>query len=401
MSDILKETFERLMADVSLKTKRGLYQNFQPGRLTGLSGPRGVGKTTLMLQYIKEYLYHDRKVFYFSADAVYFQQTTLIEYINELYKFEGRRIFFIDEIHQYKNWVQELKNIYDSFPDVKVLFSGSSMLDLIEGGHDLSRRVNMYHLPGLSFREYLLFAENIELPVVPFKDLLQNPEHYARLGLIEKILGHFRTYIEVGYYPFVFEEPSTYHERVMRIIKKIIFEDIPNRYDLKTANLYLFKKLLGYLASIPPGETNTNSIAKHVGVAHQTIEHYLHILESVGLVHLLYPYEGGGLHLRKPQKIFVHNTTLMHTLQAFVGRDLYKGTLRELYFIQALRDANQSLFYSKNGDFRANDHIFEIGGKNKKGRQLEGSELPGIIVKDDVLTPRKNTIPLFYFGFLY
>ena len=400
MITILKETFERLISHVDLKLKRELYKTFQPGRLTGLIGPRGVGKTTLMLQYIKEHLYDDKKVFYFSADSVYFHQTTLIEFIDNLYKVEGHRIFFIDEIHQYKNWSQELKNIYDSFPNVKIVFSGSCMLDLIEGGYDLSRRVNMYHLSGMSFQEYLLFSKNINLPTTSFDSLIENPENFSSLGLVDQILGLFKSYLNVGYYPFIFGDSNTYHERVMRIINKIIFEDIPSRYNLKTSSLHLFKKILGYLISIPPGEVNINNIAKHLKVAHQTTELYLTILESVGLIQMIYPFEGGGQYLRKPQKIFVHNPTLLYTLQKFVGSDLYKGTLRELYFVQALRDANQEIFYSKQADYRTKTHIFEIGGKNKTGKQLANSNLPGIIIKDDILSPSKNVIPLFYFGFL-
>lgn len=401
MLNLLKETFERLVDTVDLRVKRGLYASFRPNRLTGLVGPRGVGKTTMMLQYIKEHLYNEHKAFYFSADSVYFQQTTLIEFVDKLYKFEGYRYFFIDEIHQYKNWSQELKNIYDSFPDVHVLFSGSSMIDLIEGGYDLSRRVNMYNLAGMSFREYLLFSEGVDLDVISFDTLQSSPAKFNYLGKQERVLAHFHRYLAIGYYPFIFEEECTYYEKVMRIIKKIIFEDIPNRYDLKTANLHLFQKLLGYLASIPPGEVNINNIAQNLGVAFQTIDHYLHILESVGLVQLVYPFEGGGQLLRKPQKIFIHNTTLLHTLQTFVGTNLYQGTLRELYFVQALRDGNQQLFYSKYGDYRTKEQIFEIGGKNKKGKQLLGAEVPGIIVKDDILVAGKKVIPLFYFGFLY
>lgn len=401
MIDLIKETFERLIAQVDMKTKRGLYTSFKPGRLTGLVGPRGVGKTTLMLQYIKEHLYNEHKTFYFSADSVYFRQQTLLQFIDELYKYEGYRVFFIDEIHQYKNWNQELKNIYDSYPDVKVLFSGSSMLELIEGSYDLSRRVNIFHLPGLSFREYLHFSLQLTHEPIPFSQLIDSPKNFNSLGQIERILGHFKTYLEVGYYPFIFEDPNSYCQRVSHIVKKIIFEDIPNRYELKTENLYLFNKLLGYLASIPPGEANTNHIAKNMGVAHQTIEHYLQILQSVGLIHLIYPYEGGGQYLRKPQKIFLHNTTLLYVLQSFVGTDLNKGTLRELFFVQSLRDKHLDVYYSKQGDYRAMDHLFEIGGKNKSGKQLSPSEIPGIIVKDDILIPGKSTIPLFYFGFLY
>ncbi len=401
MIDLIKESFERLINLVDLTTKRALFAEFTLKRLTCLIGPRGVGKTTLMLQYIKEHLYKEGKTFYFSADSVYFHTSTLLEFVDELYKLEGYRNFFIDEIHQYKNWSQELKNIYDSYPDVRVVFSGSSMLELLQGSHDLSRRVNTYRLPGMSFREYLLFSEKTIHSVIPFNELLENPTRFSSLGLTDRILSLFRTYLEVGYYPFIFEDPPTYYERIMQIVSKIIFEDIPNCFDLKTANLHLFKKLLGYLASIPPGEANTNNIARNIGVAHQTVDHYLHILDRVGLITLIYPYEGGSRQLRKPQKIFIHNTTLLHTLNSFSGTPLNQGNLRELYFIQALRDAQHQVFYSKQGDFRVDKHLFEIGGKNKTGKQLQNTDLPAFLVKDDILHPGKETIPLFYFGFLF
>lgn len=399
MKDLLKESYERLIAHVQLDVKRGLYSHFKPGRLTGLVGPRGVGKTTLMLQYIKEHLYQEGKTFYFSADAVYFHQSTLLEFIDDLYKYEGYRIFFIDEIHQYKNWNQELKNIYDSFPDVKVLFSGSSMLELLAGSYDLSRRINTYRLPGLSFREYLHFSRELEISPISFEKLVADPRNFSNFSQIDTVLGHFKTYLEVGYYPFIFEDPSTYYERVSAIINKIIFEDIPNCFDLKTANLHLFKKLLGCLASIPPGEVNSNSIARNIGIAHQTVENYLHVLASLGLINMIFPYEGGGQLLRKPKKIFIHNTTLLHALQSYIGKGIQKGNVRELYFLQALRDANLNVYYSKQGDYRVGDHLFEIGGKNKKGKQLQGLE--GTLVKDDILLPSKNVIPLFYMGFLH
>lgn len=400
MIDLLKEAFERLIDLADLSTKRILFDRFIPKRLTGLIGPRGVGKTTLMLQYIKENQHQKERIFYFSADSVYFRQTTLLEFVDQLYKFEGYRLFFIDEIHQYKNWTQELKNIYDSYPNIQLVFSGSSMLDLLKGSHDLSRRVNIYHLPGLSFREYLLFAQNLKIPVAPFKELIASPKDFTHFGHIDTVLGHFRTYLEKGYYPFFFEDPQTYSERIMQIVSKIIFEDIPNCFDLKTANLHLFKQLLGYLASIPPGEANTNNIARNIGLAHQTVEHYLHILDQVGLITLVYPVEGGGQYLRKPKKIFIHNTNLLHTLNSLVGSDMNQGNLRELFFVQALRDAEKPLFYSKQGDFRVENQIFEIGGKNKTVKQLQSAELPGMIVKDDVLYPGQNAIPLFYFGFI-
>ena len=401
LDTFLNQTFERLLDKTDLSFKRYLYNNFRLSRLTGIIGPRGVGKTTLMLQYIKENLIKDQKTFYFSADSIYFRQSTLLEFINELYNLEGYRIFFIDEIHKYANWNQELKNLYDAFPDIKIIYSGSSMLELTKGSYDLSRRVKLYHLPGMSFREYLNFVGQSNIKPIKLSALLANPKSFNKLGKLDTIMKHFKKYLETGYYPFVFEEPHTYYERVMRIIDKIIFEDIPSYFDLKTHNLHLFKKILSYLATIPPGEVNTNNIAKNMNVAHQTVFNYLTILESVGLIQMVYPFEGGNQYLRKPQKIFLHNTTLLYTSQQFVGKELYKGTLRELYFLQTLRDANKKVYYSKQADYRTKDTIFEIGGKNKTSKQIANLDMPAILVKDDILIASQHVIPLLFLGFIY
>jgi len=401
LDEFLKETYERLLNQTDVSFKRYLYDDFQPSRLTGLIGPRGVGKTTLILQYIKEKLAKDKKVFYFSADSVYFRQTSLLEFINDLYNLEGHRFFFIDEIHKYANWNQELKNLYDAFPDIKIVYSGSSMLELVKGSYDLSRRAKLYHMPGMSFREYLNLVSQKNIDPIDFSELLSNPTNYNKLGLIDSVMGHFKKYLATGYYPFVFEEPHTYYERVIRIIDKIVFEDIPSYFDLKTHNLHLFKKILSYLSSIPPGEVNTNNIAKNMNVAHQTVFNYLTILESVGLIQIIYPFEGGNQYLRKPQKIFLHNTTLFYTFQQFIGEGFYKGTLRELYFIQALRDAKQEIYHSKQADYRTKKMIFEIGGKNKTAKQIVKSTSHAVLVKDDILTATQRVIPLMYFGFIY
>jgi len=401
MNEFLTQTFERLLDQTDLSFKRYLYHDFQLSRLTGLVGPRGVGKTTLMLQYIKEHLAKDKKVFYFSADSIYFRQITLLDFVHEQYNLEGHRIFFIDEIHKYADWNQELKNLYDAFPDVKIVYSGSSMLELVKGSHDLSRRVKLYHLPGISFREYLNFVTQSNFKVIDFSTLLADPRNFNRLGQIETVMKHFKKYLEMGYYPFVFEDPHSYYERVMRIMDKIIFEDIPSYFDLKTHNLFLFKKILSYLATIPPGEVNTNNIAQNMSIAHQTVFSYLTILESVGLIQMIYPVEGGNQYLRKPQKIFLHNTTLLYTFQQFVGEKLYQGTLRELYFVQALRDADQKIYYSKEADYQTKDFIFEIGGKNKTAKQIANLDKSAFLVKDDILTAGQHIIPLLFLGFIY
>lgn len=397
MFRFITETFHRLLEELPALQTRYLYSQFElKNRLTGLIGPRGVGKTTLLLQYIKNELLKENS-FYFSADLVYFQQMNLLQFVNDLHTKEGYKIIFIDEIHKYQGWDQELKNIYDSFPSLKIVFSGSSMLDLISGSYDLSRRAKLYRLHGLSFREYLNFSQNLELKPCSFDSLLEG----ATIPEVSKLFTHFETYLAQGYYPFVFEDPLSYHEKVSRIIEKTIFEDVANYYSLKTPNLHFFKRLLTYFASISPGELSIHSLSQSLGIDHKTTQHYLSILTSVGLIRELFPYQGGGAGLKKPIKYLLNNTTLMHTMQQYLGQPLLKGTERELFFVQSLQNAGVPIFCSDLGDYRTNSALFEVGGKSKTRRQLKGSSLPAYLVKDDILRPMKNEIPLFQCGFLY
>lgn len=398
MFRFITETFDRLIEELSFSHTRYLYPEFKlRNRLTGLLGPRGVGKTTLLLQYIKNEFAKDKSAFYFSADLVYFQSENLLEFVSDLHLKEGYKTIFIDEIHKYQGWDQELKNIYDSFPSLKIVFSGSSMLDLVAGSYDLSRRAKLYRLHGLSFREYLNFSQDLNLKTVSFEDLLKGS---VKVNL-PKILTYLENYLHRGYYPFVFEDPHSYHEKVSRIIEKTIFEDIANYYSLKTSNLQYFKKILTYLASIPPGELNTNNLSKHLGIDNKTAEHYLNILVSVGLIREMRPYKGGGAGLRRSSKFLLNNTTLMHTMQQYLGEAVSKGMERELFFIQSLQNADVSLFISKQGDYQTSKNIFEVGGKGKTRKQLKDATLPSYLVKDDILHPSKNEIALLQCGFLY
>jgi predicted AAA+ superfamily ATPase len=403
MFRFITETFHRLIESLTVSQSRYLYPSFNlRNRLTGLIGPRGVGKTTLLLQYIKNELLKDGKCFYFSADLVYFQQSSLLEFVSNLHLVEGYRVIFIDEIHKYQGWNQELKNLYDAFPSLKIVFSGSSMLDLIEGSHDLSRRAKLYRLHGLSFREYLNFALDLNLKPIAFQEILADPmTSLSQLKGVDRILPHFEDYLQKGYYPFVFEDPHSYYEKVSRVIDKTIFEDIANYHNLKTPNLQYFKRLLTYPASIPPGDLNMHNLAKNLGIDHKTVEHYVTILASVGLIREMRPYEGGSPGLRKPSKILLNNTNLIHTMQQYLGQQPSKGMERELFFIQSLQNADVEIFYSKQADYQTRQAVFEIGGKNKTRTQLKALKEPSYLVKDDILHALKGEIPLFLFGFLY
>lgn len=403
MEDFFYTTYHRLISSVDFPEHRYLFDSFHiKNRLTGLIGPRGVGKTTLMLQYIKEHLYPDASVFYFSADNLYFNKTSLLEFVDTCYHTDGVRVFFIDEIHKYPHWSQTLKNIYDAFPDVKVIFSGSSSLDIAKGSGDLSRRATLFNMHGLSFREYLNFKTGSQFKAISWKNLLASPNKFGgQLSHTNKIMGHFKDYLQIGYYPFLFEDLHSYNEKIGRIIEKTIYEDITNYYSLKTQNLYLFKNILNYLASIPPGSTNIHSIAKQLGIDDKTAFHYLGILKETGLVRFIQPYAKGKQLLSRPEKIFLNNTTLHTTINSFLGAANDIGTQRELFFLQSVMNAGIHVFTSDYADFQADNHLFEIGGKNKTSHQINKTTLPAFLVKDDILIGNKNTIPLLYFGFLY
>ncbi len=237
-------------------------------------GPRGVGKTTLLLQFIKNKVLNPRDAFYFSADHIFFNTTTLWEFIQTLYEEEGVELIFVDEIHKYPNWNQELKNIYDSFPRLKIVFSGSSSLDLVTGSYDLSRRAALHYLHGLSFREYLNFTTGSNFGTLTFADIVNSPlEASADLAEIPRLKGHFKTYLRQGYYPFLFEDEGQFFDRLERVINKTIYEDIGNYYSLKTTNLRYFSKILSFLATIPPGKISMNNLAQNLSIDSKTVLH--------------------------------------------------------------------------------------------------------------------------------
>lgn len=402
MLDSLQMIFVRLIAETSMVHHRFLYHHFNMhNRLTGVVGPRGVGKTTLMLQLIKKHYPDLKDVFYCSADHIYFKQTTLYDLVETLYLRQSITSFFIDEIHKYENWNQELKNIYDGFPDIKIFFSGSSSLDLIKGGYDLSRRVNMYQLPGLSFREYLNFTTGSHHPSYTLEELIH---HYLKMNqnisTIPGLLGHFHEYLHHGFYPFLTEDPLSYYQRLLRVIDKTIYEDVSNFYSMKTNNLRHLSKILNFLATIPPGEISTYNLGKNLGIDDKTAANYLNMLKETGLVEVLYAREIGNQGLRKPEKVFLNNTNLHYALVSHTARDAVMGSIRELAFIQATKNAGLELFYSKQGDYQIGPYTFEIGGKNKTRKQLVGVD-HSFIVKDDSMMATQGSLPLVFFGFLY
>lgn len=404
MSDSLHLMFKRLLDDVSTKHYRFLYEEFNlDNRLTGLIGARGVGKTTLMLQYIKNHFANDdyQTVFYFSADHIHFNSATIFDYVENLYLHEGITTFFIDEIHKYKNWNQELKNLYDGFPKMKIVFSGSSSIDLVKGAYDLSRRAKLFYLPGLSFREYLNFETNAVYPKIKMDELIKSHHRFdEEIAIIPKIKWHFTHYLKQGFYPFYAEDKLSYHEKLLTIIDKTIYEDIANFYNLKTVNLIYFKKILNFLASIMPGSSSLHNLAKNLGIDDKTVAVYLDQMQETGLLNLIYPAATGNAILRRPEKIFLNNTNLQYAIEGNLSAPVETGTIRELFFIQSVKNARIDIFYDDKADYQIGDHIFEVGGKNKTRAQIK-DKANAFLVKDDIFVSKRGEIPLFYFGFLY
>ena len=401
MINALALIFHQLIANVQLGRYRFLFNQFHlKDRLTGLVGPRGVGKTTLMLQYIKKN-FALQEVFYVSADHIYLTQITLYDLVVTLYQTKNIKIFFIDEIHQYANWSQELKNLYDAFPDIRIVFSGSSSLALMEGSHDLSRRAAWFSLPGMSFREYLNFQSNTDWQPISFPELMLHPQQLDGIFTgTPKLKGHFQEYLRNGFYPFYYEQPLSYHEKLLAVIDKSIFEDIADFYHLKTPSLAIHRKLLAFLATIPPGQSNTHNLARHLAIDDKTLLNFLNHLAMTGLVTLIFVADRGNAVLRRPEKIFLNNTNLQYALEGKIQGDVEIGAVRELFFIQSLKSAGIDLHYSEQADYTALEYLFEVGGKNKTTRQIKGVK-KSFLVKDDVWVSSQREIPLFYFGFIY
>lgn len=357
-------------------------------RMVGLVGARGVGKSTLVLQHIK--MSENQKALYVSADNSYFFQHTLVEVASDFVK-EGGTHFYIDEIHKYPSWSTELKVIYDGHPSLHVVFTGSSILDLLRGQADLSRRVVMYQMQGLSFREYLQMFHGIRLPRYDLEDIINNRVDDS---LLPHPLPLFRQYLRSGYYPF--SKEGAFLTRIEQVVMQTLESDIPQFASMTVSTGRKLRKLMGIIAQSAPFKPDYSSIANALTVSRNVVPDYLLYMERAGMIGQLRDETGGIRSLGKVEKVFMDNSNLMYAL---ANDNTNIGNVRETFFYNQTR-VTQDVIASKVSDFVIGEHTFEVGGKGKGGAQIEN--VPnGHIVKDDIEYGFGRTIPLWTFGLLY
>ena len=358
-------------------------------RMFGLVGPRGVGKSTMILQYIKEHR-DSRHILYIGADHLYFSSHTLVETVDEFAKESGEQIF-IDEIHKYENWSRELKQIYDSHPDVKVGFTGSSVLDIYKGFADLSRRAPVFMMQGLSFREYLQLFHDIKVPVYTLDDVLALS---AKVADVSHPLPLFRDYLQRGYYPFSGE--SDFGIRLRQVINQTMEVDIPQYANMNASTGRKLKKLLAIIAQSVPFKPVMDSLATVVGVSRNVLPDYFLYMEQAGMIGQLRDDTGGIRGVGKVEKVYLDNTNMAYLL----GGDAADiGNIRETFFFNQMRVVSD-VISSRISDFEIDGKTFEVGGKKKGKKQLSEAK-EGYVVKDDIEFGSGNIIPLWAFGLLY
>lgn len=367
-------------------------------RLIGVSGARGSGKTILLLQEMKRLAKKKKSILYVSLDDIHFTNNTLIDFADDFYR-NGGKYLFLDEVHKYANWSQEIKNIYDTIPSLKIVFTSSSALEIHKGSHDLSRRAFVYDLPGLSFREYVEFNYKIKLPKLSLNDIL-NISTFD-LGDIHskiKILPTFKEYLEYGYYPFFKDVKKRYLKQLATTVNLVIEVDLPAIHKIDFNSVIKLKKLLSIISTIVPYTPNIESLAKEVETTRPTLLKYLHFLNKSQIIKILNK-EGKGMNtMTKPDKLYLNNTNLSN---AFGEENVNVGTIRETFFLNQLSVLHDVNFPKNKGDFIVDGkYTFEVGGKNKTRKQIIGVK-NSYIVSDDIDYRVENKIPIWLFGLMY
>ena len=393
----LLNVYHRKLAATDLRFKRYLYNEINWNvRLVGIKGARGVGKTTLLLQHIKDSFENVDDALYFSLDNLWFDNHRLEDLVEFLYT-HGIVNLYIDEVHRYKNWSSLLKNFYDNYPDLKIVYTGSAMLAIDNSVADLSRRQSLYTLNGLSFREYLEYEDVITVSPVRLEDLLKNHVQIA-LDITSKVkvLRYFDLYLRSGYYPYYKEAGDDYLMRLGEVVRLVIDDDIPSVEEITYTTAQKIKKLLMVIAQNVPLEPNINKLASQLESSRDQTLKMLYWLDRAGLLWLLTEKQKDYKHLLGPKKVYLNNPNLMFALSGNVS----EGTMRETFFANQVGTV-ADLIMPKQGDFLVDEtYLFEVGGSRKTFDQI-ADILNGYLAIDDIEVGNGNRIPLWMFGLLY
>lgn len=384
----IKSDFKRSLIDTINWESRGIC----------VTGARGTGKSTLMLQYIKENL-KEKEALYLSLDDLYFKQNSLVDVADKFIQ-QGGKFLFLDEVHKYEDWQLAVKNIYDFNVGLKLVLSGSSILALQKSVGDLSRRLVYYELPELSLREYIALKSNIVLPQYSITDILFN--HEAITNKITETLplplAELSGYLKYGAYPFFKEGEKDYFIKINQLINLIIDYDLPYGKDISVVTQSKLKKLLYILSTSVPFTPNISKLAEKTETTRLQLLEFLHLLEASRLVRNLRSSTIGISMMNKPEKIYLHNTSLITALAEDTAE---KGNLRETFVLSQLQNAGLKITFPKNGDFLINEkYLLEVGGKQKNRKQIL-SEKNAFIISDDLVYGYGNRIPMYLLGFLY
>jgi len=395
MKDRLLKISEKRRNGVQTRFVRYLYETIDwTQSLILIKGARGAGKTTLLLQHFRK---NPENAIYLSLDDFYFESNRLLLLVEELYD-EGFRTFYLDEVHQYQHWSKDLKNLYDNYPDLKIIATGSSALQINKGAADLSRRMTAYQLYGLSFREYLAMESGMALPAIPLKSILEEHEKYSvQISDILDPLSHFEAYLKYGYYPFYRPDRKFYHQKLQQTILLTLDVDLPAVEPLSFSTIKGMKNLLFVLSQLVPYTPNIQTLADKTGSPRNSVLKALDLLDKSNILNLLRSDNKGLSYLQKPEKIYLENPNLFYV---FNDSPPNKGNLRETFFFNQLK-VKHDVTAPKFGDFMVDQtYTFEIGGAAKTAQQISGIPL-AYIAADEIKYGNQHKVPLWLFGFLY
>jgi len=394
--DSLVKIYLRLLQETEVKTFRYLYSNIDWNeRCIAIIGAKGVGKTTMLLQHIKATFEDKNKALYASLDNSWFANHTIFELADEFYMNGGTHLF-LDEIHHYPSWTTEIKNIYDSFPKLKIVFTGSSLLQIYKSTADLSRRVVYEDLEGLSFREFLKFEKVGDFPVFSLKEVVENHQNIAfQITENIKIMPLFKKYLKNGYYLFYKEGLRKYDIKLQEAVNNVIDIDIPTIENIEFESRHKLKKLLAILSTLVPYTPKITDLSTAIDSNRNNTVKYLSLLANAKLLNLV-SYKNKTIgDLTKPDKVLLNNTNLSY----LYGDNANIGSARETFFVNQL-NAIADVILAPQGDFMIDNYTFEVGGKRKAFDQIK--DIPNsYVVADDIEIGHKNKIPLWLFGFLY